>query len=524
MSDGVDARVLAGRYELESVLGQGGMADVYLATDHVLNRRVAVKILHQQYARDASFVTRFRREAQAAAGLNDPGVVRVYDTGSDDGTHFIVMEYVQGETLLQVIRDEAPLTPGRAASIARDVAGALAVAHAAGIVHRDIKPANIMITPSGDVRVMDFGIARAVRSESVTQTATVLGTATYFSPEQAQGQPVDARSDIYSLGVVLYEMLTGKPPFSGETAVAVAYKHVREDPAPPTHLEPAIPPALDAVVMKCLSKNPDNRYRSAEELGTDLDRYLAGQTVAATPVLPVAATQVVEPLGAAPATAVYRPAVDRRRLRRRRATVITLVVLLLAALGVGLGVLANTLLNGNVDTATVPCKVGKPTGQTTTALTQAGFTFQLQPTPSDTVPKDSVVGCDPSGTQPLDQMITVKVSTGSTTQTASVPDVFCLPLQDARAQLVAAGFVVRIGGNDSGSTCTSPGFVASQRPAAFTEAPIGSIVTLLTVPQPTTTPPPPTTTPPTTTPPTTTPPTTTPPTTPPTTPTTAPTS
>src|SRR5438034_7029036 len=219
-----DQKVLAGRYVLDTVLGRGGMAQVYLGTDRVLDRPVAVKVLSSRFADDSAFVTRFRREAQSAASLNHPNVVSVFDTGSDDGTHYIVMEYVKGKTLSQVIRD-APLMPERAVEVAEGVAEALAFAHRAGIVHRDVKPGNIMLTPSGDVKVMDFGIARATSSESLTQTATALGTATYFSPEQAQGDPVDARSDIYSLGVVMYEMLTGTPPFAGDTPVAIAYKH-----------------------------------------------------------------------------------------------------------------------------------------------------------------------------------------------------------------------------------------------------------------------------------------------------------
>ncbi|HYT80667.1 MAG TPA: protein kinase, partial [Actinomycetota bacterium] len=227
-----DQKVLGGRYEIDSMLGRGGMAEVYLGTDRVLGRQIAVKVLGSQFSKDNSFVTRFRREAQSAAALNHPNVVSVFDTGSDDGTHFIVMEYIKGKTLSQVIREDGPLMPERAVEITLAVAEALAFAHRHGIIHRDVKPGNIMLTPSGDVKVMDFGIARATSSDSLTQTATVLGTATYFSPEQAQGEAVDARSDVYSLGCVLYEMLAGHPPFSGDTAVAVAYKHVKEEPVP----------------------------------------------------------------------------------------------------------------------------------------------------------------------------------------------------------------------------------------------------------------------------------------------------
>ena len=286
MSD--QGRSLGGRYELEEELGSGGMATVYKGTDRVLGRTVAVKVLSPTYARDQAFVARFRREAQAAARMNHPGVVNVYDTGSDDGTHFIVMEYVQGRTLAEILKSERRLMPDRAAEIGEDVAAALSFAHGQGIVHRDIKPANIMVTSTGDVKVMDFGIARALTSgDTLTQTATVLGTATYLSPEQAQGEPVDARSDIYSLGVVLYEMLTGQPPFAGDSAVSVAYKHVREEPTHPTQLDSTIPTGIEAVTLKALAKNPENRYQSADEMGADLHRARTGQKVLATPVLSV---------------------------------------------------------------------------------------------------------------------------------------------------------------------------------------------------------------------------------------------
>src|SRR5438445_6238107 len=289
-----DQKVLSGRYELGNVLGRGGMAEVYVGTDRVLGRRIAVKILADRFAKDSSFVARFRREAQSAAALNHPNVVSVFDTGSDDGTHFIVMEYVQGKTLSQVLRDGSALMPERAVEITEGVAEALAFAHQAGIVHRDVKPGNIMLTPAGDVKVMDFGIARATTSESLTQTATVLGTATYFSPEQAQGESVDARSDIYSLGCVLYEMLTAHPPFAGDTPVAVAYKHVKEEAAAPGRLNADVPPALDAIVMKYLAKNPANRYQSVDELLQDLRRFEAGLPVAATPLLAPEATEIVD--------------------------------------------------------------------------------------------------------------------------------------------------------------------------------------------------------------------------------------
>ncbi|HEX7464153.1 MAG TPA: protein kinase, partial [Actinomycetota bacterium] len=250
--DGVTRRaLLGGRYRVEEELGRGGMARVFRGTDTVLGRPVAIKILAPQFAEDANFVTRFRREAQAAARLNNPHVVGVYDTGSDDGVHFIVMEYVEAKTLADFLTGGSRIMPERAIELAESVCEALSVAHAAGIVHRDVKPANIMVARDGSVKVTDFGIARLTTSaDTIAQTAAVLGTASYLSPEQAQGQPVDQRSDIYSLGAVLYEMVTGRPPFSGDTAVAVASKHVLEQPVPPSQLNPDVSPGLDAVIMK----------------------------------------------------------------------------------------------------------------------------------------------------------------------------------------------------------------------------------------------------------------------------------
>src|SRR5438034_1241070 len=306
MMHSLDGAALSGRYRADELLGQGGMAQVYRGTDTVLGRTVAIKVLGPQYARDENFVTRFRREAQAAARLNHAGVVGVYDTGSDDGVHYIVMEYVAGRTLAEILHAEGRLSPERAAEVAAQVAGALSFAHAAGLVHRDIKPGNIMITPQGEVKVMDFGIARALSGESLTQTATVLGTASYLSPEQAQGEPVDARSDVYSLGVVAYEMLTGQAPFTGDSPVAVAYKHVREDPVPPTALVPEVGEDLEAVVMKALAKNPANRYATAQEMREDLERVLQGETVAATPILP--GEDTAELAGSAPAGTEVLPA------------------------------------------------------------------------------------------------------------------------------------------------------------------------------------------------------------------------
>ena len=267
-----ELRVLGDRYEIHQRLARGGMAQVYLARDRSLDRPVAIKELVPEFATDPSFVERFRREAQAAANLAHPNIVGVYDWGTQDGTYFIVMEYIDGPSLSQVIRRDGPLHPRRAMELASEVAGALGFAHSRGVVHRDVKPGNVLLTGSGQSKVTDFGIARALSSpdEDLTQAGSVMGTATYFSPEQAQGQPVDPRSDLYSLGVVLYEMVTGRAPFTGDSPLAIAYKHVQDQPAPPSSIIPDLPVGVDAIVMKLLSKRPDDRYASAEDLRADI--------------------------------------------------------------------------------------------------------------------------------------------------------------------------------------------------------------------------------------------------------------
>src|ERR1700678_3022511 len=256
--------VYNGRYELRSQVARGGTAQVYLARDLMLDRPVALKVLYPELSTNTSFVERFRREAQAAANLSHPNIVPIFDWGESDNTYFIVMEYVDGEPLSSIIRTQAPLDPEQAASIASDIAKALSYAHRHGVVHRDVKPGNVLITSDGQVKVTDFGIARAMNSdEQVTQTGLVMGTATYFSPEQAQGFEVDGRSDVYSLGVVLYEMTTGRAPFSGENPVSIAYQHVREQPTPPRTLNPSLPAALEAIILQSMAKLPAQRYASA---------------------------------------------------------------------------------------------------------------------------------------------------------------------------------------------------------------------------------------------------------------------
>ncbi|MGE5830095.1 MAG: Stk1 family PASTA domain-containing Ser/Thr kinase, partial [Micromonosporaceae bacterium] len=296
------ARLLGGRYQVGELLGYGGMAEVHRGRDLRLGRDVAIKVLRTDLARDDTFQQRFRREAQNAASLNHPAVVAVYDTGEERGPSgeslpYIVMEFVNGRTLKEVLTSEGRLMPRRALDITAEICSALEFSHRHGIIHRDIKPGNVMLTQAGQVKVMDFGIARALASgaSTMTQTSAVIGTAQYLSPEQARGESVDARSDVYATGCVLYELVCGHPPFVGDSPVSVAYQHVREDARPPSESNRDVPPAVDAVVLKALAKNPLNRYQSAAEMRADLLRAASGRPVQAEPVLresELAATQV----------------------------------------------------------------------------------------------------------------------------------------------------------------------------------------------------------------------------------------
>ncbi|MGH3355880.1 MAG: Stk1 family PASTA domain-containing Ser/Thr kinase [Nocardioidaceae bacterium] len=347
---------LGGRYELGALLGQGGMAVVRQATDLRLGRTVAVKILRGELTEAPSFQARFRREARAAAALDHPAIVGVYDAGEEtvDGvvTLYIVMEYVDGQTLRHLVQ-RGPLAPDRALGITADILDALAHSHRAGLVHRDVKPANVMVTPAGAVKVMDFGVARAVAdmSASLTQTSAVIGTAHYLSPEQARGDSVDARSDVYSTGCLLYELLTGRPPFHGDSAISVAYQHVREEPQPPSAFEPSVPAEIEAVVLAALAKQPGQRYQSAEEMRSDLLGVLAGDR-AALPVAAVESTADLPPVADAteatavavvpadPDAGVPDDSVDRRQRRRKIGYVVAAVAIVLA------GVLAAFAMTG----------------------------------------------------------------------------------------------------------------------------------------------------------------------------------
>jgi predicted Ser/Thr protein kinase len=416
--------VLLDRYEVGRLLGAGGMAEVFEGRDRLLARRVAIKVLQAQFARDPSFLIRFKREAQAAASLSHPNIVGVYDTGTEDGTHFIVMEYVEGRTLKDVIRAEGPLYPERAAEVCADVCSALIAAHARGLIHRDIKPGNVMLTPEGKVKVMDFGIARATTSETITQTAAVVGTAQYISPEQAQGQTVDYRSDLYSVGCCLYEMLTGTVPFTGATPVAIAYRHVREDPTPPRMLNPDVPAPLEAITLKAMAKLPDNRYQTAAEMHDDLERFRNGQPVHATPLMDAAATTQAIPrdggadptamLGTVPADRAARYAEPEEE--ERRTSVGWIVVSLLALVVVGLAAFFITrALTGN-DTPTATTVAPPTTAATTQTTEQQTTTTQQQTTTTEqqTTTTEEQTTTTEEETTTTEEPTTTESTTGST--------------------------------------------------------------------------------------------------------------
>jgi eukaryotic-like serine/threonine-protein kinase len=467
-------RIYSGRYELTHLIARGGMAQVYRAMDRQLERPVALKVLFPELSVDRTFVERFRREAQAAANLSHPNIVPVFDWGEDDGSYFIVMEYVEGRPLSAVLRDPQPMPPRQIATIGAGVAAALAFAHRHGVVHRDVKPGNVLITPEGDVKVTDFGIARAVNTEeSLTQTGAVMGTAAYFSPEQAEGKGVDSRSDIYSLGVVLYEMSVGRPPFTGDSPVAVASKHVRDMPPLPREVNPAVPPALEAVVMKAMAKNPDDRYSSAEELRADLLRFADGRPVEAgdpavtTVLAAVGATQAVPtttgrtmavPAGAGPPIGQE----DVERKKRTRNLVILLVLLLVA-----LGVIAFFLFRSLGDNVSVPDVVGLSAGQATQTLHDDHLTVGSTTVKTSHTTKGIVLSTDPKAGSSVgkNSAVNLVVSGGPVIPRVEVPSVTGQQLTQAIQLLQSAnlGYTIHNVTSDK-----AVGTVLSQDPAPGT--------------------------------------------------------
>ncbi|MCU1467131.1 MAG: Serine/threonine protein kinase [Actinomycetia bacterium] len=495
-------RVFSSRYEIQREIAQGGMAEVYLAHDQLLNRPVALKALFPEYAREPSFVERFRREAQAAANLNHPNIVAIYDWGQEDGTYFIVMEYVEGRALRDLIRSEGPLDPNQAAEITAEIASALGFAHRNGVVHRDVKPGNVLLTRSGTVKVTDFGIARAGASDGLTQTGSVMGTATYFSPEQAQGLPVDGRSDVYALGVVLYEMVTGVAPFTGDSPVAVAYKHVREEVVLPSERNPDIPPDLEHIIVTALAKAPENRYQTADDMRSDILRFRRGRPVVGAPLAALAvdhptpaATEAVRTtsgVGAGAAAAAYgatvvTPRVDDRgritgttpipRKRRNTALVWILTLLGLAAV-VGAILFAAVKLGGSQATVTVPNEVTKKVDVAQQDLTNNHLRPSVQRVNNATVPVDVVVRQDPAAGKSLSRGSTVTLFVSSGTATKQIPfDITTgRTAEDVKSELTALGFVVKQQDVSNGAPV---GNVFDSLPKPGINAPVGSDVTIL---------------------------------------------
>ena len=492
------------RYELHRKLARGGMADVYLARDLLLDRPVAVKVLFTEHARDASFVERFRREAQAAANLNQPNIVAVYDWGQQYGTYFIVMEYVEGRPLSEIIRTEGPLHPNRAAEITADVAAALGFAHRNGVVHRDVKPGNILITPSGQVKVADFGIAQAATTGeaavNLTQAGSVMGTATYFSPEQAQGHSVDPRSDLYSLGCVLYEMLTARPPFAGDSPVAVAYKHVQEQPVPPSRINPNVPPALEAVDLKLLAKDPAQRYASAEDLRSDLRRFLEGQPVLAaglpgaaaagaagvvigaglagaagadaTTMVPAASGAGGAGFGGPPTTGGNYASPPEKS---RTGLYVGLTIGALVLIGLILFFVGSSM-GKSTEKIAVPDVTTKSQTDATNALQTAGFKVSVKNVANDTIPANQVFEQTPKGNTNADKGSTVEITVSSGIGDATVPDVVGRTQAAAESLLKTNNFIPEV--KEASSDTVAKGTVISQSPSANAKATKNSVVTI----------------------------------------------
>ncbi len=479
---------LGDRYDVGQVIGRGGMAEVYEGTDRRLNRRVAIKVLRPDLARDPMFQERFRREAQSAAGLNHPNIVAIYDTGEDligNGENqvsvpYIVMEYVDGETLRHHLNNGPRILPERALEVIAGVLAALDYAHRHGIVHRDIKPANIMINTNGDAKVMDFGIARAMTdaATAVTASSSVMGTAQYLSPEQARGELVDARSDLYSTGCVLYEILVGKPPFNGDSAVAIAYQHVNEIPPAPSTIDSEVPNQLDLIVLTALAKLPSNRYRSAAEMRADVERALAGMpifargltkaeldaTTANTMAIPVVQDSIDAP----------KPQADNRGKRFKWLYVFLAAVVATLALFV----LGSRLLPSGPETVAVPDLKSKTVTEATSSLSAVGLILgQEIPQADNDIPKGTIIGQDPAAGELLEvgQAVNVIVSAGKA-QT-SVPDLIGLTSKEiAKAALEDAQLVLgRVTPKDSDKP---EGTVLDQDIDPNTNVDIGTLISI----------------------------------------------
>ena len=460
--------LIGGRYELAELLGRGGMAEVRKGKDLRLGRTVAVKRLRTDLASDATFQARFRREAQSSASLNHPSIVSTYDTGEEMATDgsgvaqpYIVMECVEGRTLRDIVREGRKILPERALEITSGVLSALDYSHRAGIIHRDIKPGNVMLTPSGDVKVMDFGIARAISdaSNTMTQTAAVVGTAQYLSPEQARGETVDSRSDVYSTGCMLYELLTGRPPFVGDSPVAVAYQHVREPAAPPSDLDDQLDAEIDAIVMKSLAKRVEDRYQSAAAMKADIERYLAGHPIQAPAVVPAPAdTQYVSSvpadatttMAASAAASAGPPPHQDGPSRSRTGWWFLGGLVVVALLLLGAYLMNDLLFDEAPERIDVPNVIGMTEDEARLAIVDAGFVVgRVSRAPSETVEADRVIEQSPNRDVFEDPGTSVSFTLSIGRPEVEVPAVVGSLRKDAREQLVALGLKVRFVEEDS---------------------------------------------------------------------------
>jgi beta-lactam-binding protein with PASTA domain len=470
--------VIDGRYKVLARIGSGGMADVYLAQDSLLGRQVAVKLLHHRFAQDQEFVERFRREASSAAGLAHPNVVSVFDRGEWDGTYYIAMEYLPGRSLKSVVREHGPLAPGDAIDIVVQILLAVRFAHKRGIIHRDIKPHNVILDEEGRAKVTDFGIARAGASD-MTLTGSIMGTAQYLSPEQAQGHAVSESSDLYAVGVVLYELLTGTVPFEGESPVTVALKQVSLEPRPPSERNPAVGPALDAVVMRALAKDPAQRFGSADELIAALQQAREGIAPAPAPPLPngapTAPTAMLvgpAPVGAPAALAVQERTAATAARRRRRFWAAVAAVLLLAAAALALLLIAPA----HQGSVRVPNVTGQSQAAALASLRRAGLRPVVSLAASASVPSGEAVGSNPPAGALVKKGSSVSLAVSSGPASAALPDVTHQPAAQATKTLREKGFVPRT--QSEASEDVAKGLAISTDPSPGTDVQLGSPVTV----------------------------------------------
>ena len=485
-----ETRMLGDRYEVGDVIGRGGMAEVHEGRDRRLGRRVAIKILRPDLARDPSFQARFRREAQSAAALNHPNIVAVYDTGEDllvgpDGTGvvvpYIVMEYVDGMTLRQLLSSGRRLLPERALEITAGVLSALDYAHRHGIVHRDIKPANVMLTRTGDVKVMDFGIARAINDSGSTMTATsaVMGTAQYLSPEQARGEVVDARSDLYSTGVLLYELLTGRPPFTGDSPVAIAYQHVSEMPTPPSQLDDGVSPAIDAIVLQALAKRVDDRYQTAAEFRADVERAVAGAPVtAAIQAVTADRTAMMPPIQAAAVDSSAVMYSERRPKRRRRGVAFWAIAIVALAAAVIGALVVMQFLKPSTRLVQVPVLDGLTIEQASGELQKYDLRLGAQTPETSERPEGTVISQQPVAGESIEQGQAINVTVSSGLEQTTVPQLIALTsIDDARTAL--ADNNLQLGSITEKNSPQPAGYVLSQEPTEGTQVDAGTAIDII---------------------------------------------